>query len=98
MTRAQIAVRLAQGKWVKAWDAATLFHVYPHELIKIFDYRYDMSWRINYNDVQDYDHMEFRIKPIPEHCNACEYDYLDCISAEQCFQEVKNGTGKERKD
>lgn len=98
MTRAQIAVRLAQGKWVKAWDVAILFHKYPHELIDIFDWRYDYNHSVNMNSVNDYNNIEFRIKPIPEHCNVCEYDYLDCMAAKTCFQEVKNGANKERKD
>jgi hypothetical protein len=95
MTRAQIAVRLAQGKWVKLWDAAKLFHIDPIELLPILESIYIESVDGSGDRV---DKTWVRIIQIPRHCSSCEYDYNDCMIAQRCFLEERYGTGKERKD
>lgn len=93
MTRAQIAVRLAQGKWVKLWDAAKLFHIEPIELLPILDSKYIESIDGSGDRV---DKTWVRIIQIPQSCDLCEYDYNDCMNAQTCFLEEKYG--KERED
>lgn len=88
MTRAQIAVRLAQGKWVKLWDAAKLFHIEPIELLPILDSKYIESADVNVDRAEN---TWVRIMPIPRYCSSCEYDYNDCMNAQTCFLEEKYG-------
>ena len=96
MTRTQTAVRLAQGKWCRAWDVAQLFHVEPQKLMDILEYEYHESNYKTLSEPYSFDNMRFRIKQVPWTCGACDYDYNDCMRIGICI--LEENYGKEKKD